>query len=97
MANITFKAKVQALECAGGGLAYEYVPVPKLQRSHCDMNAFRSHPKFGSYANSDLFAGMLDRIRRDLVAGKIGLRLDMLPDNVTVDRSGFLAKVTVSV
>lgn len=88
MATITFKAKVQRLE---------YVPVPTLKRSHCDMNAMRSHPKLGSYANSDLFAGMLERIRRDLFKGAVGLRLDALPDNVTVNRAGFLAVVTVTV
>lgn len=96
-ATVTFKSKVQELVNADGSPVYRYVPVPQLTRSHCDMQAFRNHPKFGSYANSDLFPAMLARIRKDLLAGGLGLRLDQLPANVQVDDSGFFAKVTVIV
>ena len=97
MARITFKAKVQEMGNCSGGVAYRYVTVPKLECKHCDMAAFRSHPKFGGYANSDLFPGMLARIASGLKAGSLGLRLDRLPPNVTVDESGFLAVVAVEV
>ena len=30
-----------------GTPAFQYVAVPVLTRSHCDITAFRSHPKFG--------------------------------------------------
>lgn len=97
MATITFKGKIERMEHVDGSLVYEYIRVPVLTRSHCDMAAFRRHAKYGGYANSDLFAGMLARIRSALVAGSVGLHLDALPDNVTVDASGFLARVTVTV
>lgn len=96
-ATITFKAKAQELLNADGSTAYRYIPVPQFKRSHCDMQAFRNHPKFGSYANSDLFPAMLSRIRRELVAGELGLRFDRLPANVQVNGKGLLTEVTVTV
>jgi hypothetical protein len=59
------------------------------------MTAFRQHKRYGGIANSDLFPNALARIRRDL--GDY-IRLDKpLPENVTIDESGFLAKVTLEV
>ena len=97
MARITFKGKPETISNVDGSLAYEYIRVPVLDRKHCDMGAFRSHPKYGSYANSDMFKGMLARIRSELVGGSLGLRLDRLPANVTVAPGSFLAVVTVEV
>jgi len=97
MATIEFKAKVKHVHNSDGTVAYQYIPVPELTRKHCDMNAFRQHPKFGGLANSDLFAGILSRVRSGLVNGGLGLRLDRLPDNVTVNTAGFLALVQVAV
>lgn len=82
MASITFKAKVSDRR----------IKVPKLTRAHCDMAAFRTHPKFGAFANSDLFQSVLARA----VPLKF-INLDSIPDNVTVDASGFLANVTIEV
>lgn len=97
MATIQFKAKVQQIYNTDNTLAYEYIQVPVLDRKHCDMAAFRRHPKYGSYANSDLFVGMLKRIRRD-VFGECGiLKLTAVPDTVHVDTSGFLAVVSFDV
>lgn len=95
-ATITFRAKVKTVWHAHDpdSVAWRYVDVPALARRHCDMNAFRRHPKYGSYANSDLFPGMLARIRRDV--GET-IRLDRIPASVTVDESGFLAVVVISV
>jgi hypothetical protein len=84
-ATITFKSKVSEVCNANGSPVYRYVPVPQFKRSHCDMQAFRNHPRLGGYANSDLFPGMLARIRKEIVAGGLGLRLDQLPENVQVD------------
>lgn len=82
MANITFKAKIESRR----------IKVPKLTRAHCDIAAFRSHPKFGAFANSDLFQSVLNRA----VPLKF-IDLDAMPANVTVDTTGFLAIVTIQV
>jgi hypothetical protein len=92
-ASVSFRAKVRRVYNADETLAYEYVPVPKLGRSHCDMNAFRSHRRFGAYANSDLFPAMLRRAA-DAIGVNNVLRLDRVPEGVTVDTSGFLAVVS---
>lgn len=96
MATITFKAKPQTMLNIDDTVAYRYVPVPTLARKHCDMHAFRTHPKYGTWANSDLFPGVLARIAQDTFGGSM-LKLDRIPDNVTVDESGFLAVVTITV
>ena len=94
MANITFKAKIRHVYNADGSHAFDYVPVPTLTRSHCDMNAFRSHPKFGPLANSDLFPNVLSRLRAGIGER---IKLSHIPANVIVDASGFLAVVTIAV
>lgn len=97
MATIKFKCKVQTMYNMDNTVAYEYLQVPELDRKHCDMGAFRMHGKYGSYANSDLFKGMLKRIREDTFGGKNMIRLDAIPDHVKVDLTGFLAVVTFDV
>lgn len=94
MPAITFKAKVEPIRNMDDTLAYELIKAPAIERRHCDMDAFRRHPKFGSYANSDLFKNL---ISRQLKLAEVGthLRLDRLPACVSVDRSGFLASVTI--
>lgn len=95
MAIIQFKGKVETVYNADNSIAYTRIKIPEFKRSHCDMAAFRSHPKYGSYANSDLFPNMLGRIRADL--GNY-IRLDReLPRNVTVNPEKFLYSVTVEV
>ena len=96
MARIQFKAKIQTIYNTDDTPAYDYIQVPELDRKHCDMHAFRQHKKYGAYANSDLFKGMLKRIRSDIFQGR-PLKLDAIPNNVTVDTSGFLAVVTIEV
>lgn len=96
MATIRFKGKVQTMYYVDDTVAYEYVHVPEFDRKHCDMAAFRSHPKYGAYANSDLFKGTLRRIRSDVFGGR-PLKLNEIPEGVHVDTSGFLAVVTMEV
>jgi len=96
-ARITFKAKPRDMQDVDGNLLYRYVEVPQFTRSHCDMSAFRCHPKYGAYANSDMFLGMLKRIRGEVLDRKAFLRLDQLPDNVTVIEKGFLATIAIEV
>jgi len=83
--TVTFKARIKQ-GC---------VNVPVIKRRHCDMIAFRSSSKFGSYANSDLFQQYLHReLRRAGVGAR--LYLDCLPDCVEVDDSNFLAVFTIT-
>ena len=96
-ARIQFKAKKEPVTFAGDAApSYYRVKVPVLDRKHCDMNAFRSHPNYGMYANSDLFKGMLKRIKADTFGGEY-LRLDRIPEGVDADESGFLVVVTLYV
>lgn len=101
MAKIEFKGKPVTMFNADGTEAYRYIQVPAFERRHCDMHAFRMHPKYGSYANSDLFVGMLRRIRDDAfkntVNGTKVIKLDAIPEGVSVDLSGFLASVSFEV
>lgn len=94
MATIEFRARVRHVLNIDRTLAFRYVRVPVLQRLHCDMTAFRNHPKFGGFANSDLFPNVLSRIRADLGER---IRLDKIPANVKIDESGFLALITIEV
>ena len=96
MADITFRAKVKRVWTADDPytVAWRYVDVPVLASRHCDMPAFRRHLKYGGLANSDLFPNALARIRRDI--GET-IRLDRIPANVTIDESGLLAVVVISV
>jgi hypothetical protein len=95
--KIQFKAKVQTVFNMDDTPAYHYIAVPVFKRSHVDMNAARQHPKYGMLANSDMFPGVLAKIRSGIVGGSLGIRMDRIPPNVTVDTSGFLANVVIDV
>lgn len=89
---IVFKVKLQPVRDE-----YKMAICPKLDSRHCDMSAFRKHPRYGSFVNSDLFPNILARIRKDTFGAAGVIRTDALPANVTVDDSGFLATVTISI
>lgn len=91
MAKIEFKAKINETHCGR-----KYISVPKFGRTHCDMQAFRLHGKYGSYANSDLFPAMLARIRKETFKDGL-LYLDAIPEGVNVDTNKFLAVVSFNV
>ena len=99
MATITFRAKVQSVWNEDGTQMPGYIPIPTLKRNHCNMAQFRQHPKYGAYANSDLFHAMLAQIKKDTFGPyRDVIELGQpLPPNVTVDTSGFLARVTIEV
>lgn len=100
MARVTFRAKTEKVFNMDGSLAYERIKVPVLRTIHCDMAAFRAHPRFGGIVNSDLFPNLLKRqARAKLALGDYSdhIRLDKIPDGVTVDRSGFLAEISFEV
>jgi hypothetical protein len=94
MPTITFRAKVENIVYPDGTPAQSRVKVPTLTNRHCDMHAFRTDKKFGPYANSDLFPSVLARAVKALGVRDY-IRLDQIPDAVTVDASGFLARVTI--
>jgi hypothetical protein len=96
MPNITFKAKVETVYHMDDSVAYQRIKVPKIERRHCDMAAFRNDPKFGGLANSDIFPNVLRRAMRDAGIGEY-IRLGSLPENVEIDTSGFLAQVTIRI
>lgn len=99
MPTITVKAKLREARYTDGSLCRQYIQLPKIDRNHCDMSAFRAHSKFGGFANSDLFSGML---RRELSSRGIGEQITLgngdgpkaLPTGVTVT-PGFLHTVTI--
>lgn len=95
MARIEFRAKVETIYNMDDTIAFQRVKVPALGSKHCDMPAFRKHARFGGYANSDLFRNVLSKIRREKFGDYI--RLDRIPEDVTVDTSGFLAVVSLDV
>ena len=96
MPDITFKAKPEPVyNVEDNSVAYRRVKVPKLGCRHCNMKSFDRDRNWGPYVNSDLFPGMLSRALKK--AGIVEyIRLDAIPENVTVDTSGFLASVTIS-
>ena len=96
MPNVTFKAKIRTVYNMDETPAWRDVKVPKLARAHCDIAAFRVHPKYGAYANSDLFPTMLARAVKSIGIGEY-IRLDKIPAGVSIDASGFLAHVTISI
>lgn len=97
MTTVRFRTKTREMWYVGEETpAYTYVQVPKLTRNHCDMAEMRKSKRFGHYANSDLFIGLLNRCVRELgIQDRI--RLDSLPPCVTVNTSGFLAEVTIAI
>lgn len=98
MARIQFKAKAEDFWYAGEDAPrYRRVKVPTLGRKHCDMHAFRTHAKYGAYANSDLFPAMLARLKRERFGSSGYIRLDEVPEGVQVDASGFLVSVSFEV
>jgi len=96
MAAITFKAKAHDVRDMDDNLVYRMVHLPKLTTSHCDMAAFRKHPRYQGIANSQLFPNALSRIARDIAPAGF-IRTDRVPAGVTLDMSGFLAVVTIEV
>lgn len=94
MATIKFKAKAQTMYSIDDVPLYQFVQVPEFKRSHCDMDEFRKNDRF--HANSDLFPNILARIRDAKFKHGV-LRLDEIPEGVTVDATGFLVTVSFEV
>ena len=100
MAIIKFKSKIKTIGIMGSDVEHEYITVPVLTRSHCDMRAMRVHKRHGAFANSDMFPAMLagSRAERFPTAKYTNLiRVSALDDSVTIDKSGFLVVVSIEV
>ena len=93
MAKITFKAKAGILH-RDSTTVVEY-KIPRLSRNHCDMEAFRRHPKYGYLANSDLFVNLVNNLARKLYPTGY-IRVDNLTDGTTI-KSGYLSTITIEV
>jgi len=91
--EIKFKGKVNQVFNLDNTLAYEYIKVPTLTRSHVNMAQARKHPKYHGLANSDLFPNILKRISKEKFNQGI-IKLNNIPDGVKVDTSKFLAVVS---
>lgn len=96
MARVEFKSKAEKILDMDGSISFLRIKVPALNQSHCDMDAFRKHPKFGPYANSDLFPAMLRRAAEKKGISRY-IRLDKIPDGVRIDCSNFLVKVSFEI
>ena len=94
MPKIQFKTKPETIYNMDGTPAYVRVKVPTLTSKHCDMHEFRTHKRFGAFANSDMFPSMLKRAALKAGIGPY-IRLDNIPDHTTIDTSGFLATITI--
>lgn len=95
---VTFKAKVETIRYSDGRFYCSRIKVPRIKRHHVDMREARDHKHYGSYANSDLFVGMLNGAVRKVVGDSGYIKTsEPLPEGVTVDTSGFLAVVRVEI
>ena len=90
-ALFTFRAKAHPNR---GNEHDPFVMVPMVNRRHLDINALRSHPRYRSYANSDL---LLPLVQRDL--NRLGIKriihLNDLPQGVTITENNFLTEITI--
>ena len=96
MATIRFRGLPRKVYNMDETVAYMDIQVPVFHRKHCDMSAFRTHPKYGGLANSDLFDNVLARIRRDVAPGG-WWRMDRLPENVKATQEKFFTLFEIEV
>ena len=97
MLTIEFKTKAYNSRIYSDEHSRPFVSVKKniTRADVVDMQAFRNHPKYGGLANSDLANGLIRKLVKSVIGEKQQLDTDNLPNGVTVDMSGFLAKVTI--
>jgi hypothetical protein len=97
-ATIKFRAKAETVYNMDDTVAYVEVKVPVIGARHCNMHEFRSHRIIAGFTNSELFPGILKGVLKRLGVSVGGyIRLDQIPEHVSVDTSGFLAAVTIAV
>lgn len=90
MAHIQFKTKVKKL-IESDNTESAYIELKRrVKKSDCSLR-----PHEHTYYNSDLFEGILNRAYQAITHGKEWVRLNALPQHVTVDTSKFLAVVKI--
>lgn len=96
MAKISFRTKLIKVHNPDDSFAFTQINVPDFKRHHCDMHGFRTHSKYGGFANSDLFPSILKRVKKEVAP--LGFwKLEELPQGVEVETNGFFATVTFEV
>lgn len=95
MPALSFRTKVQRPIYLDGSPAPAFIKLPAtITSAHYSREDFRNDARYSSYVNSDLFPNIIrSALRKAGIPATI--RLDQIPSNVTIDESGFLAKVTV--
>ena len=95
--QIQFKAKlveIHAYDKDLNPIQYKGIRIPKLQKSHLNLNVLRGDKDFSGMANSNLICPMLER-SLDKICKNRKLNLEALPEGIEVEQ-GFLCTVTIS-
>ena len=94
---LEFKSKVKQYNYTDGTPGRQFYNVPAFTRNHCSsLQAFRTSKRFGGFANSDFFPGILCGTVRNLGIGS-RLYVDSIPEFVQIDTSGFLSVITITI
>ena len=93
----TFRTKLDPITYYGQEeVDHVNIRVPRPAENHIDRAAMRRDKEWSDFSNSSMLFGCVSRALGLAGVGKT-LRLDRLPESVTVDTSGFLAVVTVQI
>ena len=97
MLQVRWKAKAYQGAVFSGEQPRPFVPVKKTlgRNDVTSLHEFRTHPKWGAYANSDLAGGIIRRLVKERIGNRTFIDTENVPDGVEVDLSGFLAAVTL--
>ena len=93
MALLQFKTKGEKVWLTDTTFQTRFAIPKTLNSKHCDMAAFRQHPKYGDYANSVFFPSMLKRAI-DLLYPKGYVTNENKTENTTI-KDGFLTVISI--
>lgn len=95
--QITFRSKVVEMGYTDG-TKWHKINVPTIKFHHVDRESALKESKWSGYVNSTLFLPKINReIRNQFGSDYPIIDLRSVPDNVTIDTSGFLAEVTITI
>ena len=90
---ITYKTKIKLLGNSQSDEKAEYVVYKKdITRKDCLLK-----PHEHDYYNCDMFPSLLKRAHNEAIKNQEWCKLSELPENVTVEKNGFLSTVKVKV
>lgn len=90
---ISYKTKIKLIGNFQNDQEEEYITYKKdIARKDCLLK-----PHEHDYYNCDIFPSMLNRAHKNATKGLEWCRLSELPENVTVEKNGFLSTVKVKV